>query len=132
MGEAKVWSDRKAGEVGGDWIKLKDEFCLFFCDQGARTLSSTADIPPWLQVTWSNVGIFPQMATSRSPHGIPEEALMQHFVGKLKLESANSASEDAGERVFYGSHLQGISHDQSLTVRPSQLIYPLEGSKFAP
>jgi hypothetical protein len=28
--EAKVWYNRKAGRVGGDWIKLKDEFCLFF------------------------------------------------------------------------------------------------------
>jgi hypothetical protein len=29
-GEAKVWYNRKAGRVGGDWIELKDEFCLFF------------------------------------------------------------------------------------------------------
>jgi hypothetical protein len=29
-GEAKIWYDRKAGRVGGDWIKLKDESCLFF------------------------------------------------------------------------------------------------------
>jgi hypothetical protein len=29
-GEVKIWYDRKAGKVGGDWIKLKDESCLFF------------------------------------------------------------------------------------------------------
>jgi hypothetical protein len=29
-GEVKIWYDRKAGRVGEDWIKLKDEFCLFF------------------------------------------------------------------------------------------------------
>jgi hypothetical protein len=29
-GEAKIWYDRKARRVGGEWIKLKDEFCLFF------------------------------------------------------------------------------------------------------
>ena len=25
-GEAKIWYDQTAGRVGGDWIKLKDEF----------------------------------------------------------------------------------------------------------
>ena len=29
MGEAKIWYDQTAGRVGGDWTKLKDEFCFF-------------------------------------------------------------------------------------------------------
>ena len=29
-GEAKFWYNRTARRVGGDWIQLKDEFCLFF------------------------------------------------------------------------------------------------------
>jgi hypothetical protein len=29
------------------------------------------------------------MENSRASHGIPEEMLMQHFVGGLKLESAH-------------------------------------------
>jgi hypothetical protein len=39
---------------------------------------------------------FMLMANSRSPHGTPEEMLMQHFIGDLKSESAhfmNVASE---------------------------------------
>jgi hypothetical protein len=27
---AKIWYYRTAARVGGDWIQLKDEFCLFF------------------------------------------------------------------------------------------------------
>ena len=30
MGEARIWYNRTARGVGGDWIQLKDEFCLFF------------------------------------------------------------------------------------------------------
>ena len=30
MGEAKIWYNRTTRRVGGDWIQLKDEFCLFF------------------------------------------------------------------------------------------------------
>ena len=30
MGEAKIWYNRTARRVKGDWIQLKDEFCLFF------------------------------------------------------------------------------------------------------
>ena len=29
-GEAKIWYNRTTRRVGGDWIQLKDEFCLFF------------------------------------------------------------------------------------------------------
>ena len=29
-GEAKFWYNRTARRVGGDWIQLKNEFCLFF------------------------------------------------------------------------------------------------------
>ena len=27
-GEAKIWYDQMVGRVGGDWTKLKDEFCF--------------------------------------------------------------------------------------------------------
>ena len=30
MGNAKSWYDRSARKFGGDWITLKDEFCLNF------------------------------------------------------------------------------------------------------
>ena len=30
IGEAKLWYNRTTRRVGGDWIQLKDEFCLFF------------------------------------------------------------------------------------------------------
>jgi hypothetical protein len=89
MGEAKVWYNRKVGRVGGDWIELKDEFCLFFFPvtkvmplqllifkQGEESLGAA-----WVR--------FNQMATSGPPHNIPEEMLMQHFVGGLKPESAH-------------------------------------------
>ena len=29
-GEAKFWYNRTARRVGGDWIQLKDDICLFF------------------------------------------------------------------------------------------------------
>ena len=29
-GGARIWYNRTARGVGGDWIQLKDEFCLFF------------------------------------------------------------------------------------------------------
>jgi hypothetical protein len=58
MGKVKIWYNRKAGRVGGDWIVLKDEFCLFF-------FPITKVMPLRIQlllfkqgrrVTWSSVG----------------------------------------------------------------------------
>jgi hypothetical protein len=44
--EAKSWYNRRAGEVGRDYVKLMDEFCLFFLSylQSERTQSQIADI----------------------------------------------------------------------------------------
>jgi hypothetical protein len=58
-GEAKIWYDQTAGRVGGDWIKLKDEFC------------SPATEVFALGTTWER---FLLMAKSGIPHQIPEDA----------------------------------------------------------
>jgi hypothetical protein len=88
-GEAKVWYNRKARRVGGDWIELKDEFCLFFfpvtkvlplCIQ----LLSFKQGEESLGAAWAR---FMLMANFGPPHSIPEEMLMQHLVGGLNPES---------------------------------------------
>jgi hypothetical protein len=98
MGEAKVWYNRKVGRVGGDWIVLKDEFCVFFFPI-TKVLLLRIQLLTLKQGEESLVAAlarFMLMATSEPPHSIPEEMLMQHFVGGLKLESThfmNVASE---------------------------------------
>jgi hypothetical protein len=91
MGEAKVWYNRKVGRVEGDWIKLKDEFCLFF-------FPVTKVIPLRIQLLTFKQGEeslgavwarFMLMADSGPPHGISEEMLTHHFVGGLNPESAH-------------------------------------------
>jgi cytoskeletal protein RodZ len=42
-----------------------------------------------------------QMATSRPPHNIPEEMLMQHFIGGLKSESAHFMNVTSKGSVMY-------------------------------
>jgi hypothetical protein len=85
-GEAKVWYGQKAEKVGGDWIKLKDEFYLFFFPV-TKGFPLRAQLLTFKQgeeslgAAWER---FMLMANSRPPHGIPEEMLMQHFVGGLQ------------------------------------------------
>jgi hypothetical protein len=97
MGEAKIWYDRKAGRVGGEWIKLKDEFCLFFFPI-TKMLSLCIQLLTFKQGEESHGAweTFMLMANSRPPHGILKEMLTQHFIGGPKPESAhftNIASE---------------------------------------
>jgi hypothetical protein len=77
-GEAKVWYNWKAERVGGDWIKLKDEFCLFFFPIGKviplrNQLLTFKQGEESLGTAWAR---FMLMADSGPPHGIPEEMLM--------------------------------------------------------
>jgi hypothetical protein len=77
-GEAKIWYDRKAGRVRGDWIKLKDEFCLFFF-LVTKVFQLRIQLLTFMQgeeligVAWER---FMLMANFGPPHGIPEEMLM--------------------------------------------------------
>jgi hypothetical protein len=41
------------------------------------------------------------MATSGPPHNIPEEMLMQHFVGGLKPESAHFMNVASAGSIMY-------------------------------
>jgi hypothetical protein len=83
---------------------------------------------------------FMQMATSGPPHSIPEEMLMQHFIGGLRPESAhfmNVASEGSVmykivaevwtilEKVLDSTQYTGVFDDP-----PNQLINPRRISKF--
>jgi hypothetical protein len=103
MGEAKSWYDWKAGRVGGDWIRLKDESSLFFFPitkvfplriqllifkQGEESLGAV----------WER---FMLMANSRPPHGIPEEMLLQHFVGGLNSENMHFMNVASEGSVMY-------------------------------
>jgi hypothetical protein len=76
-GEAKVWYNRKAGRVGGDWIKPKDEFSLFFFPVTKvfplrNQLLTFKQGEESLGAVWER---FMLMSNFRPPHGIPEEML---------------------------------------------------------
>ena len=58
-GEAKVWYDQTAGRVGGDWTKLKDEFCFSATKVFALGIACEKSL---------------LMAKSGTPHRIPEDA----------------------------------------------------------
>ena len=104
MGKAKIWYNWTAVRVGGDWIQLKDEFCLFFfpvpkvipCHR--QLLSFEQGDNESLGAAWAR---FSHLATSGPPHKISEEMLMQHFIYGLNPESErflNLASEGS---VYY-------------------------------
>jgi len=90
MERAKTWYYWTAVRVGGDWIQLKDEFCLFFfpvpkmipCRR--QLLSFEQGDNESLGAAWAR---FSYLATSGPPHKISEEMLMQHFVYPLNPES---------------------------------------------
>ena len=58
-GEAKIWYDQMVGRVGGDWIKLKDEFCF----PATKVFA--------LGTVWEKSLL---TAKSGTPHYIPEDA----------------------------------------------------------
>jgi hypothetical protein len=101
--EVKIWYDRKVGRVGGDWIKLKDEFYLFFfpvtkvfmlCVQ----LLTFKQGEESLGAAWER---FMLMANFGTPHGIPEEMLMQHFIGGLNPESPHFMNVASKGSIMY-------------------------------
>ena len=90
--------------VGGDWIQLKDEFCLFFfpvpkvVPHRIQLLTFEQGDNESLGAAWER---FMHLGTSGPPHKIAEEMLMQHFIYGLNPESErflNLASEGS---VFY-------------------------------
>ena len=94
-----VWYNRTVGRAGGHWIKLKDEFCLFFfpvskvIPHRMELLSFKQDDGEPHGAVWAR---FMQSVTSGPPHNVQEQMLMQHFIYGLNLESAhfmNLASE---------------------------------------
>ena len=90
-GEAKIWYNRTARRVGGDWIQLKDEFCLFFYPVSKvvphrKQLLSFKQGDESLGVAWAR---FMHLVDSGPPHQMSEEILMQHFFYGHKPESAH-------------------------------------------
>ena len=104
MGNAKVWYNRTVGRVGGDWIQLKDEFCLFFfpiskvIPHRMLLLSFKQDNGESLGAAWTR---FMHLATSGPPHNIQEEMLMQHFIYGLNPESAHFMNLASEASVMY-------------------------------
>ena len=95
----KTWYYQTAMRVGGDWIQLKDEFCLFFI-LVPKVISRRIQLLTFEQGNNESLGAawarFMHLATSGPPHNIQEEMLMQHFVYGLNPESErflNLASE---------------------------------------
>ena len=89
--QEKVWYNWKAGGVGGDWIQLKDEFCLFFFPISKviphhMQLLSFKQSDESLGAVWAR---FMHIWNFGPPHGIQEEMLMQHFIHGLKPECAH-------------------------------------------
>ena len=94
-GEAKMWYNRTARGVGGYWIQLKDEFCLFLYPISKviahqNQLMTFEQGDESLGVAWAR---FMHLVDSGPPHQIPEEILMQHFIYGLKPESAHFMNE---------------------------------------
>jgi hypothetical protein len=78
MGEVKICYIRIARRVGGDWIQLKDDFCLFFFTVSKviphrKQLLSFEQGDESLGVAWAR---FMHLVDSGPPHHIPEEILM--------------------------------------------------------
>ena len=70
--EAKIWYNRTARRVGGDWIQLKDELCLFFYPVSKvvphrKQLLSFKQGDESLGVAWAR---FMHLVDSRPPHQI--------------------------------------------------------------
>lgn len=111
---ARTWYDRKVGGVGGDWPKLKDEFCVFFYPI-TKMLDLRVQILTYQQgdeslgAMWEK---FMQMVNSRPPHGIPTEMPMQHFVGGLKPKSSFFVNVNSEASVLYKivAEIQMILH----------------------
>jgi len=102
-GEAKIWYNRTARRVGGGWIQLKDEFCLFFYPISKviahrKQLMSFEQGDESLGVAWARVM---HLVDSGPPHQIPEEILMQHFIYGLKPESAHFLNVSSEGSVMY-------------------------------
>ena len=85
--------------VGGDWIQLKDEFCLFFfpvpevIPRCIQLLTFEQGENDSLGAAWAR---FTHLTSSSPPHKIDEEMLLQHFIYGLNPESErflNLASE---------------------------------------
>jgi len=89
-GGARLWYNRTAGGVGGDWIQLKGEFCLFFYPISKviahrNQLMTFEQGDESLGVAWAR---FMHLIESGPPHQILEEILVHHFIYGLKPESA--------------------------------------------
>ena len=103
MGEARIWYNQTARGVGGDWIQLKDEFCLFFYPVSKviphrKQLLSFEQGDESLGVVWAR---FMHLVDSGPPHQIPEEILMQHFIYGLKPESVHFMNVSSERSVMY-------------------------------
>ena len=102
-GEAKFWYNRTARKVGGDWIQLKNEFCLFFYPISKviahrKQLISFEQGDESLGVAWAR---FMHLVDSGPPHQMPEEIFMQHFFYGLKPESAHFMNVASEGSVMY-------------------------------
>jgi len=89
-GNAKIWYNRTAVRVGGDWIQLKDEYGLFFFPI-SKVIPHHVQLLTFKQCDGESLGAawarFMHLATSGPPHNIQEVMLLQHFVYGLNLES---------------------------------------------
>ena len=102
-GEARIWYNRTARGVGGDWIQLKDEFCLFFYPISKviahrNQLLTFEQGDESLGVAWAR---FMHLIESGPPNQISEEILMQHFIYGLKPESAYFLNVSTEGSVMY-------------------------------
>ena len=102
-GEAKFWYNRTARRLGGDWIQLKDEFCLFFYPISKviahrNQLITFEQGDESLGVAWAR---FMHLIESGPPHQIPEEILIQYFIYGLKPESAHFLNVSFEGSVMY-------------------------------
>ena len=103
MGEAKIWYNWTTRRVGGDWIQLKDEFCLFFYPISKviphrKQLLSFEQGDESLGVAWAR---FMHLVDSGPTHQMLEEMLMQHFFYGLKPESAHFMNVASEGSVMY-------------------------------
>ena len=102
-GGARLWYNQTARGVGGDWIQLKDEFCLFFYPISKviahrNQLMTFEQGDESLGVAWAR---FMHLIESGPPHQIPEEILMQHFIYGLKPESSHFLNVSSERSVMY-------------------------------
>ena len=101
-GENLVLSD--CSESGGDWIQLKDEFCLFFfpvpkmIPRRIQLFTFEQGDNESLGAAWAR---FTHLATSGPPHKIAEEMLMQHFIYGLNPGSERFLNLGSEGSVMY-------------------------------